>query len=121
VSKVARDICFFFVAQIIANCAVIATLFGKLQSEIGSASQEFAYGKLGSDDLLQINDLIRGLLLPTIGMSTAIDLIGSHGSANTVERQDEKSLFARHHEVLKMFLDQVQQLKRPLQGGLQHV
>lgn len=99
-------------------------LFGKIQSEIGAASQEFAYGNLGSDDLLHINDLVRRLLLPTIGMSTAVSLtesLGSSSAVNPAEERDEKSQSGCHVEILKIFLAQLQQLKRPLQGGLQHI
>lgn len=102
----------------------LGDLFGKIQSGIGPASQELAYGKMRTDDLLHINDLLRKLLIPTIGISTAVELVDSHGSTATSGssgEQDEQS----HHQYLdrvsEIFMDQVQQLKRPLQGGLLHI
>ncbi|RHZ43433.1 uncharacterized protein CDV56_101197 [Aspergillus thermomutatus] len=50
-------------------------LHGKLQANLFYSKDEFAWGKLSADDLNDINNLLRGLLLPLSGMAMLPEIL----------------------------------------------
>ncbi|KAE9984928.1 hypothetical protein EG328_008126 [Venturia inaequalis] len=52
----------------------ITALHGKLQGDLPFAKREIALGKLGPDDLKDINKLIREIMLPIVGLGAIMDV-----------------------------------------------
>jgi hypothetical protein len=52
----------------------ITALHGKLQGDLPFAKREIALGKLGADDLKEMNKLVRNIMLPTVGLGAVIDI-----------------------------------------------
>ncbi|RDW94776.1 hypothetical protein BP5796_00539 [Coleophoma crateriformis] len=54
--------------------AGLTALHGKLHGDLPFAKREIAWGKLDADDIQQIFTLLRGILIPLMGMSTITDI-----------------------------------------------
>ncbi|QDS77146.1 hypothetical protein FKW77_001332 [Venturia effusa] len=52
----------------------ITALHGKLQGDLPFAKREIALGKLGPDDLKDINKLLRAVMLPVVGLGAIMDV-----------------------------------------------
>ncbi|TID19071.1 MFS transporter [Venturia nashicola] len=61
-------------AGVRAAIGSITALHGKLQGDLPFAKREIALGKLGPDDLKNINKLIRAIMLPIVGLGAIMDV-----------------------------------------------
>jgi hypothetical protein len=53
----------------------LTALHGQIQTDLPFAKREIAYGKLSPDDLKDLNRLMRFVLLPTVGLSSVVDIL----------------------------------------------
>ena len=114
-----------------SNLFQLGALFGKVQVEIGFAKKEFAYGKLGPTEFNDITMLIRDIMLPTIGMTTFIDILQSVRERNSTEKalfKSEDTIEAirkleseEWEDVMSLSHDQFNALSQVLQQALTHV
>jgi hypothetical protein len=59
----------------------ITGLHGKLQADLPFAKREIALGKLGPDDLKDLNKLIRQIMLPVVGLGAIMDVFDRMAAA----------------------------------------
>lgn len=61
-----------------ASMLRLASLFSKLQTDVFYSKQEFAIGKLRTEDIIRIEELLGSLLLPISGISMLPNILDMH-------------------------------------------
>ncbi|KAJ9660707.1 hypothetical protein H2201_006786 [Coniosporium apollinis] len=69
--------------------ASIGELSGKLNGDLPFAKREVAFGNLGPDEIQELSRLIRGVMLPTVGLSSVIDIFERLGELDYWNRKAE--------------------------------
>ncbi|KAI9744784.1 MAG: hypothetical protein M1818_001709 [Claussenomyces sp. TS43310] len=121
-----------------AAIAALTGLHGKLHGDLAFGKREFAWGKLGPDDLDAISNHFRSILLPLIGMSTINDMferiaerrgwIESKTHFDDVEAWEQDAGIESELEEKRLWNEIMKQLHEPfavateaMDEGLEHV
>jgi hypothetical protein len=120
-------------AAVRAAIGGITALHGKLQGDLPFAKREIALGKLGADDLKEMNKLIRNIMLPTVGLGAVLDIFeriaALHGwtqahlqsGLDTEETEDRRKTLVEWSENIKAIHDPFDSIVEVMVEGLEHV
>ena len=72
--------------------AGIGELSGKLNGDLPFAKREVAFGNLGPDGIQELSRLIRRVMLPTVGLSSVIDIFERLGELDYWNRKAETAV-----------------------------
>jgi len=78
--------------------AAVNELHAKLRGDVPLAKREIAYGNLSADDLGEIAKLLRGIMVPLVGLSALVDLFGRFAEIN---RWDAEKINDPEYESLR--------------------
>jgi len=116
----------------------LAALQAKFHTDLPFAKREIAMGKLGPDDLQQIQKLLREIMLPTVGLSClpeafqriaeergwdpSLDL--AHASVADAQNNDERvriETIQEWHELMKILRKPFGKVTETIDEGLEHI
>ncbi|KAK2013273.1 hypothetical protein LZ32DRAFT_604565 [Colletotrichum eremochloae] len=113
-----------------ATSLAIAALFGKMYGDISFAKRDIAYGKLSSNDMGEIYNRLRSIMIPLNGLNTIVDIFRhaseEHGWAadedaggeSEFERSQEKKVL---NDIMKQLHEPFELLTEAMDQGLEHV
>jgi hypothetical protein len=111
----------------------ISGLHGKLQGDLPFAKREIALGKLGPDDLKDLNKLVRLVMLPVVGLGAIMDIFdriaASQGwteahlkeGLEPVEQERRKRILSEWSDNIKALRGAFDSIIEVMGEGLEHV
>jgi hypothetical protein len=111
----------------------LTALHAKLQADLPFAKREIAFGKLGAQDLKEMNKMFRQVMLPTVGLSAIMDIferIGCiHGWTQAhltsgLSKEEEairKQTLVEWSDNIKAVNPQFEAITEAMLEGLEHV
>lgn len=109
----------------------VSELFSKMKLEISFARKEFAFGKYQPKDFKEIEDLLRGIMLPMIGLSTFLGMTRTSEEirAEVSENPDTEELMAvmrklrpnDWNEIFELSAEPYAQIQAALTDGINHI
>lgn len=108
--------------------AVITELHGKLHGDLPFAKREIAFGKLGPDDLAEIAKLLRGIMIPILGLSSIIDIFGRFAEINNWNTEPDseseelrKKVVHEWNEIMTAVHEPFSKIIEVMDQGLEHI
>ena len=118
--------------------SALGELYGKMHTDISFAKREMAYGKLNAADIDEYMSKLRDIMLPLIGMSSAVDLLhhlaeikgwtrandGSEKDESSSESDfDAKITAEKQHwnQIMKTVHEPFETMSAAMDEGLNHV
>ena len=104
----------------------LGELYGKMYSDIAFAKRELAWGKLDASDIDELSTLLRGMITPMTGMSSAADIFQriadqkgwmQRETASSPENEQGKRQW---NEIMRTLHNPFQTVTEAMHDGLQH-
>lgn len=110
----------------------LSELHGKLHGDLTFAKREFAYGNLSARDMSEMSKLLRGIMLPVVGLSSIIDISERLGDRlGSYEQEDDPSenapvtrkdqVLDEFHAIMKTLQKPFAEITQAIDDGLEHV
>ena len=112
--------------QLKSAIGALGELYGKMHTDIAFAKREIALGKLDASDIDELFKLLRGMLFPMTGMSSASDIFQrvaeqagwmQRDIASSRENQKDRSQW---NEIMRTLHNPFQIMTEAMHDGLQH-
>ena len=106
--------------------------YGKISGDITFAKREFAYGKLGPDDLKEMGKKLRVIMLPMIGLGAVIDIFERlaeyngwtqavvEGDSDETDKELRKITIDEWTDIMKCVHEPFQSIIQVMDEGLEH-
>lgn len=110
-----------------AAVAGLKALHGKMFQDLVFAKRDFAWGHLTASDLGQISTLLRQIMLPFIGMSSTIDILGrvaeqqGYKENDEVDDEMEHKAVEEYHLLLKSLHEPFEGVAGAMDEALEHI
>lgn len=108
--------------------AAITELHGKLHGDLPFAKREVAFGKLSPDDLAEMVKLLRGIMIPILGLSSIIDIFGRFAELNNWNTDHDaeseelrKKVVHEWNEIMTAVHEPLSKIIEVMDQGLEHV
>ncbi|KAF2398667.1 hypothetical protein EJ06DRAFT_87904 [Trichodelitschia bisporula] len=108
-------------------------LHSKLQGDLPFAKREIAWGRLGPDDLKEMNKLTRQIMIPVLGLGAVTDIFQRIAAANDwtehnveegldpVEEEKRRRLTTEWSDNMKLLHNSFTAITEAVQEGLEHI
>ena len=113
--------------QLKSAIRALGELYGKMYTDIAFAKRELAWGKLDASDIDELSTLLRGMITPMMGVSSAADIFQriadqrgwmQRETASSPENEQGKRQW---NEIMRTLHDPFQRVTEAMHDGLQHV
>jgi hypothetical protein len=110
----------------------ISQLHGKVYADLQFTKRELAFGHLGPDDVSQLFNLVRNIMLPVIGLTTVADIFSRLGSpaawahgmnleGRSMPKEEERMTIVNEwHEIMKMANGSFDDIINVMDEGMEH-